>query len=492
MGSLAHLSSRLGAPDPFGFGVERGVERGVLQERGWRFVDGDGADDQAEVVHSCVDLGFGLPRAAGAATRRAFMLKWAHRVGPTMESVSEWAQARGGGLFPAVRVSCPGWDCSLLARGVAASSCDAPDQDIGRTLDDCAETFWSSSGSSPREGPRVPLRVGREDGPGPRLEPAPEPGSEPEPEPVLLASPGPLGRGAAYPRGDFETLTYQFRGPCELRAVAVSFFRAEFQMGAPVYPSEWVEVLVGSSRATLQPVGPRTPVRASSELQILPVQPPVVCAGLLQLRLVGKPQRQLEDGQRYVAVGLVRAVGRLLTPLEVLHTERALRQVPRPFGDCNWEGHGAALDARLLSRSVPTCLHGSRPPFELQLLSFLRLTRRSPGLAHERIRAAFGMSCEDPPADWDEVNERSRLLGAAIARALGPGDRSRASCAEGASWSRRRVPRDWEMWNGSRGARESFEAECMPSRPGLQPRLPGVQEWWDRGGGHTPPRAHHE
>ena len=169
-------------------------------------------------------------------------------------------QARGGGLFPAVRVSCPGWDCSLLARGVAASSCDAPDQDIGRTLDDCAETFWSSSGSSPREGPRVPLRVGREDGPGPRLEPAPEPGSEPEPEPVLLASPGPLGRGAAYPRGDFETLTYQFRGPCELRAVAVSFFRAEFQMGAPVYPSEWVEVLVGSSRATLQPVGPRTPV----------------------------------------------------------------------------------------------------------------------------------------------------------------------------------------------------------------------------------------
>ena len=431
--------------------MEHGVERGVLQERGWRFVDGDGADYQAEVVHSCVDLGFGLPRAAGAATRRAFMLEWARRSGPAMSSVSAWAQARGGGLFPAVRVSCPGWDCHLLARGVAASSCDTPDQGISRTLDDCAETFWSSSGSSAREGPRVPLRAaGREDEPEDWPEPMPE--HEPEPEPVLLESPGPLGRGATYPRGDFETLTYQLRGPCELRAVAVTFFRAEFQMGAPVYPSEWVEVLVGSSRAALRPVGPRIPVRASSELQVLPVHPPVICAGLLQLRLVGKPQRQLEDGQRYVAVGLVRAVGRLLTPLEVLRTERALRQVPRPFGECNWEGHGSALDARLLNRSVPTCLHGSRPPFELQLLSFLRLTRRSPG---QLLRAAG-----NPEGD---VDARSRLLGAAIARALGPGDRSHASCAEGASWSSRRVPEDWEMWNGSGAARERFEASTYAS-----------------------------
>ena len=373
----------------------------------------------------------------GSDEWKRFLQYWAERVAPEVWSSCGFSWDADGRAYVTYRVACAdiSWSTRLLARGVAASSCDSPDQDIGCTLDDSSETFWSSSGS---EVPPVDQSRGLE---------------------------------AATSRQEFETLTYRLQGPCELRAVAVTFFRADFQMGAPVYPCEWAEVLVGASPSTLQPVGPRMPIRPSSELQVLPVWPPVLCAGLLQVRLFGKPQRQLEDGLRYVAVLNVRAVGRLLGPDEVLRAERVLRMTPRPFGTGNWEALGGALDARLLGRAFPGCLHGPTFPFGSDV--FLPCLHSLPLLDRSKARAMrWKMMQRKDPSERRLREDRWRAWIQGGFEAAVPEGVGSVSMLD--SWAcelppselqdLRQFPNDWWKFNGSCVAPNHFTTRSYPLR----------------------------
>jgi hypothetical protein len=183
-----------------------------------------------------------------------------------------------------------------LAASAGATTTDHRDQALANVLTDAPDRFWSSTGEAVTL-PEFPWAAASEE----RLT-------------FVLASCG--GGGGA--NSGAAALT----GGVTIRA-----YRATFQPGHPVYPPLKVQIWLGASLASLKPAGPWLPFWPSAAAQSFPVAAASAAGGggarVLQIRLRGRPQWQLEDLRFYVALQYCGASGVLLPPATALPSPAA-------------------------------------------------------------------------------------------------------------------------------------------------------------------------
>jgi hypothetical protein len=222
----------------------------------------------------------------------------------------------------------------LLAASAGATTTDHRDQALANVLTDAPDRFWSSTGEAVTL-PEFPWGAASEE----RLT-------------FVLASCGGGANGAA------AALT----GGVTIRA-----YRATFQPGHPVYPPLKVQIWLGSSLASLKPAGPWLPFWPSAAAQSFPVAAASAAGGgarVLQVRLRGRPQWQLEDLRFYVALQYCGASGVLLPPATALPSPAARNASAAAFGGADaelppllrwwgWQGRGfcSAASPALLDRT---------------------------------------------------------------------------------------------------------------------------------------------
>jgi hypothetical protein len=199
----------------------------------------------------------------------------------------------------------------LLAASAGASTTDHRDQSARNLLSDdgSGALFWSSRGQG-RVG-KKPQKLAREDA-----------DDEYDDEEQCLYNLDVYECRAIDGAAGEERLTFTLGGVAGtlVSSVSIRCYRADFQPGRPVYPASRAQVWLGSSLAQLAPASPWLPLFPSAGMQSLPVCA-VAAAGpdgrgarVLQVRLRGRPQWQLEDLKFYVALAYVGASGWVLPP----------------------------------------------------------------------------------------------------------------------------------------------------------------------------------
>mmetsp|Transcript_15250 Transcript_15250/g.46066 ORF Transcript_15250/g.46066 Transcript_15250/m.46066 type:complete len:422 (+) Transcript_15250:724-1989(+) len=124
-----------------------------------------------------------------------------------------------------------------------------------------------------------------------------------------------------------EHITLRLASPlCELRSVSLCFYRAEFQFGEPVYPSNQVSFYVGPSKDRLHRASPRFIVWPTDWRQTFFLLQDVPVGGVLRIVMHGRRQKQLEDMRHYVCLRHVEAHGLELPISAVAGFQDLLRQ----------------------------------------------------------------------------------------------------------------------------------------------------------------------
>ncbi|KAI8920322.1 hypothetical protein DFJ77DRAFT_452188 [Powellomyces hirtus] len=164
------------------------------------------------------------------------------------------------------KIACMGLNqkMPLLDSGIAASSEDDPTlQSIESTLDQNAQSFWSSKGSA-------------------------TPGSS-------------------------EWLTYKLVQPiCVVESLSIVPYKATYQRGMPIYAPREIEIRVGFTPDPEQ-MHYRSrvfPVQNQNVEQWFPLSPHLVVGGYLHLKMVGRYQTQPGDNLWYTVLQTVHCVGK--------------------------------------------------------------------------------------------------------------------------------------------------------------------------------------